>query len=149
MTTGPAEMHGMPASAWRWGGLLVGLVVALLATVAPASVIAWLRESLPWLAAVWDALILSIPGSNLPHVVFYALLGSLWLALTPMRRHGPWLVLLALFCSLSEAIQLLVPGRTARFSDVANDLLGLAVALVIVRLSHWWARRHAIDGASP
>lgn len=98
-------------------------------------------------AIVWAAVIVFVstrPGSELPatgvpfgdkllHFAEYALLGLLFsLPLRDLPRHA--IVVLAVgaaFAGIDEAIQSMVPGRSADAWDFAVDVAGLLIAVTV------------------
>ncbi len=130
--------------ALRRAGLVIlalSLLAVWLGTIAPAPVMGWLREHVPGFAAAWDALNALLPGLNPLHALAYAWMALLWALL--VRGHWRWkgpFVLLAIG-TLGESIQAFVPTRTARASDVLNDLGGIVIGLLLAHLIHRLRRR--------
>ena len=112
-----------------WGVLLASLLFVFAGTVAPAPVIGWLRMELPLFARCWDALDHLLPFLNPLHILLYAWIAILWRWLA--QGWPGWMILLlgGGFAVVSEALQVLAPGRTPRFSDVLNDLAGMVLGL--------------------
>ncbi|MEJ5207479.1 VanZ family protein [Denitratimonas sp. CY0512] len=122
----------------RW--LLFGsMAVVLIGMLLPASNVGWLRQQLPVLVTIWDWLNMHLPWLNPLHVLLYAWMAMLWGIALPRRGLLQGVLLLFVFSVASEALQLLAPGRNARFSDVANNglgiILGMAFVMVLFRLS--------------
>jgi len=114
--------------------LLVSLIAVFVGTVAPQSAIAWMRVQVPLFALIWDSLDALLPWFNPLHIILYAWVAVLVRVMTP--RWSSWLIVLlgSVFAAVSETLQLLAPGRTARLSDVFNDLLGIAIGLILVAM---------------
>lgn len=119
-----------------WIVLVLSALAIVSGTLAPATAIGWLRETVPYFAALWDWLDASLPGWNPLHVILYAWLALLWWWLASGRLFWRGLLWMAGFSALSELLQRLVPGRSARLSDVLNDLLGIALGCVLALLLH-------------
>jgi len=80
-------------------------------------------------------------GHGLEHIGIFLLLG-LAFGLGYPRRLRAVLAGLVVYCLTVEAIQLAVPGRHARLSDLlinaASALIGVAIAAVLIRVSVRW-----------
>ncbi len=117
-----------------WAILSLSIIAVFFGTVMPQAAVAWLRVHVPFFALIWDSLDALLPWFNPLHIILYAWVAALWRALTP-RWSRWWIVLLGgAFAAISESLQLLAPGRTARISDVLNDLIGIAIGLILVAL---------------
>lgn len=113
-------------------GLLLGSGLAFfVGMLLPAEVIGWLRTHLPILTQFWDGLNAAFPALNPLHVLWYAWMSMLWWLAA--RRKWRWFGVMVLvgLSGLSEALQLLVEGRTARLADVFNDMLGIAIGVSV------------------
>jgi VanZ family protein len=83
----------------------------------------------------------TVIGHGLEHVGVFLLLGLAFGLGYPRRL---WAVLrgLVVYCLTVEAIQIAVPGRHARLSDLlinaASALMGVAIAVVLVRVWERW-----------
>jgi VanZ family protein len=103
--------------------LLVLLVLlVLLSVLLPNTGIAWMRENWAWFnrPMLWIERVDS--AVNIVHAVLFLLLGMatrIALPHWPLARVALALLLLGV---ATELVQLLVPGRHARVSDVAVDL---------------------------
>lgn len=125
------------SSTWRWlGRLLLGAVLAAL--LMPASsiqqILAWLQ---PWLPA--SGVAATTPGAD--WIVHFASFAALGLWLFHCRRDLParWTVSgLIILGGLTEALQYLVPGRSASAADWLADGIGVGLAWLTVR----YAVRH-------
>ena len=125
------------------GWLVLGLsgVLVIVAVVLPPHLVSWLisdfqffGQALKWLGAISTRV-------DLTHVILFGWVGFL---LSCLRRRSPWwrialpLVVLAV---ASELLQYLVPGRVPRISDLYDDLLGIAIGVVLAIPLRWWVRR--------
>ena len=78
--------------------------------------------------------------------LYFVLILLLWLALTPLlrgrkRQAGLAAALCAALAGLDEVHQTFIPGRSGQPRDVAIDLAGAAVALILVAVLLWAAGR--------
>ena len=78
--------------------------------------------------------------------LYFVLILLLWLALTPLlrgrkRQAGLAAALCAALAGLDEVHQTFIPGRSGQLRDVAIDLAGAAVALILVAVLLWAAGR--------
>ena len=78
--------------------------------------------------------------------LYFVLILLLWLALTPLlrgwqRQAGLAAVLCGALAGLDEVHQTFTPGRSGQPRDVAIDLAGAAVALILVAVLLWAAGR--------
>ncbi|MEO7916077.1 MAG: VanZ family protein [Dokdonella sp.] len=105
-------------------------------TVMPQSAVAWLRMKVPLFALVWDALDAVMPWFNPLHIIFYAWVAALWRLLFPKLQSTLIFCVGGICGVVSESLQLLAPGRTARVADVLNDLVGIAFGLLAVAIVH-------------
>lgn len=103
-----------------------------------------------WPLAVFIALLHVVPaaqrpvtpmGHGLEHIGIFLLLGLVF-GLGYPRRLRAVLPGLVVYCLTVEAVQLVVPGRHARISDLlinaASALMGVAIAVMLVRLWRLW-----------
>ena len=116
----------------RWvvfGLSVVGLVVVVMLTSAE---MAELRRDLPmlsrsmsWLERVWPG------GPDLEHVLLFAGLGFFWRLL--MLRARWWVLFLVLvgLALITEVMQYMTVGRTPRWSDARDDVVGAALGLLL------------------
>lgn len=111
----------------------------------------YLVAAMGWSAALVLLAIWSLPApevfifslvDKVKHGAAYGALGVLWtMALFATARRPRWM--LAIFAAanafawgaLTEAVQLMVPGRQADLADLAAD----AVGIVICVSAYWWA----------
>lgn len=137
------EPHDTPRPGRRLGRWLLAAsgVAVVLGTLVPATVIGWVRAQVPLFTRTWDGLNVSLPALNPLHVILYAWMAMLWLLVAPRGRLWHGIAVLAAFSVSIEALQLLVPGRNARFGDVLNDLLGFALGLALGAAISWVLRR--------
>lgn len=111
---------------------IVAVLVALgiLVIVAlPNTGLAWIRHRYPEIGNAVNDLEVLWPAIDTVHILLFACLAALArLALPGM----PWLRLLlwlVVFSAVSELVQFWAPGREPRWSDFAQDLVGIALGL--------------------
>ncbi len=131
-------------------GLLVGLAVLLpiVAVSIPPRTMAWLRSDYEWIGR--PLLFLdstSTAGVDLTHVVLFG--GITWCVACLWPRVEGWRLagLMLALGVVTEVVQLGVPGRTPRLSDVVDDVLGVVVGLMLafpVRRTHLLQRVAAL-----
>lgn len=137
---------------WRAAALVAALLVVLLAVTLSPDSLRWLRTELPWANFGLGWLELKSASLNAIHLVLFFVVG-LVMACALLPRGRLWraglasLLLLGVIAVASEAVQLGIPGRTPRWLDVRDDLLGGAagVLLGLCLRAAWrrWARRSA------
>ena len=124
------------------GLLVVSVLLVVVAVVLPPGVLSWLRSDYWQLGRPLNWLDMTSSRIDLTHVVLFAWLSLLACCLWP---RTPWwriaLPLLGLAVA-TEILQWLVPGRTPRWGDVVDDLLGIACGLVLAVPIRWMLRRH-------
>ena len=124
-----------------WLVLSLSVVLVIVAVVLPPYVLSWLisdfrffGHSLKWLEAISTRV-------DLVHVILFGWVGFL---LSCLWRRSPWwriaLPLVGLAVA-TELLQYLVPGRVPRISDLYDDLLGIAIGVVLAIPLRWWVRR--------
>lgn len=118
--------------------LLVLVMGAVLVSVLlPNTTLAWMRENWVWFN--WPMLWIERADSavNLVHAILFVVLGLAGGAAKPDLRWPMMTLLLTLFGAATELMQLAVPGRHARVSDVLVDvaagLIGWGLARVVFR----------------
>lgn len=121
------------------GRLLLGILVllVLLSVLLPNTGIAWMRDHWTWFnrPMLWIERMDSVV--NLVHAILFLLLGMVTRIALPGWRVGRVALALLLLGVATELMQLLVPGRHARVSDVVVDLgAGLL----------GWVAMHALAG---
>lgn len=123
---------------------IVAVLVALgiLVIVAlPNTGLAWIRHEYRWIGNTVNWVEGLWPAIDTVHILLFSSLAALVrLALPGM----PWLrllFLLVLFSAVSELVQFWAPGREPRWSDFAQDLVGVALGLTPFAL---WAIVHRI-----
>jgi hypothetical protein len=132
----------------RW--VLFGLSVVCLIVVVmlTSSEMAEIRRSLPmlsrsmsWLERVWP------DGPDIEHVVLFAGLGFSWRLLMLGTRGWVLFLVLVALALVTEVMQYMTIGRTPRWSDARDDVVGAALGLLLavpvaalVRLVGGWAR---------
>lgn len=118
--------------------LPLSFVAMLAGSLAPSSVLGWLRTVVPGFATGWDWLDASLPCLNPLHVMVYAWVALLWRLLVP--RGSAWRVPVVLVAigATCEWLQFFVPTREPRLTDVLSDAIGVAIgwglALVVNRV---------------
>lgn len=125
-----------------WVLLVLGILAVLVGTTVPASAIGWLRNEIPYFAAVADWLAAPVPGLNPLHILVFAVIACWWRMLTPRGSRWPIVLVLAALAVLTEFLQRFVPGRDPRVSDVLNDLVGVALGFALAALISRWRRRN-------
>jgi hypothetical protein len=109
--------------------LVLALLLVTLAVGLSPDGVRWIRMEAPWVNAGLGWLELAMDGLNAVHVVLFFVVG---LVMACAILAGAGLSRVALVCSLllaviavaSEALQLGIPGRTPRLTDIRDDLLG-------------------------
>lgn len=154
MKTFRNSMLCIPAALWHWviwhfsaqsaavsGDLSDRLLWKLLALVSPAFSGA---DTDTQTAAVE---LLSFFERKAAHMfLYFVLILLIWLALLPLargklRQAGTAAGLCTVLAALDEYHQTMVPGRSGEVRDVCVDLTGAAIALLLVALLLWTARR--------
>lgn len=114
----------------------IALLVTLVCLLAPAEAVlaakVWAASWLP-MAAALDAADATAWSDKLVHASLFAVLG--WLAARAWLQPGQrWRVVVALLLlgALTEALQSVIPGRSASLGDWLADATGLAAGLL------WW-----------
>lgn len=134
-----AEAATAPAPRARWRLALTGAVVAAVAAAGllPASALAWLRQTLPWLSHALSRIERLWGGHDGSHVVLFVLVGAA-LAIVlrrPLARAClTGVAVLAALAVASELVQRFVPGRTPLLADVRDDMVGGLAGLGAVLL---------------
>lgn len=113
----------------------LAVVVTLVCLLAPASAVlaakVWLASWLPVAAAI-DSIDPSADADKLVHACLFAVLGALgarsWPDSSQRWRIGWGLFFLTVF---TEALQSVIPGRSASFGDLLADMLGAGAALFV------------------
>jgi VanZ family protein len=106
------------------GRFLLGILLLLvfLSVLLPNTGVAWMRDHWAWFnrPMLWIERMDSVV--NIIHAVLFLLLGMATRIALPGWRAGRVAVALLLLGVATELMQLLVPGRNARVSDVVVDL---------------------------
>ena len=115
----------------RLGLLSFGIVLVTLVVALPNTELASLRYDYRWFGQAVNWLEALPSPVGLVHVLLFLLLGAA--ARLAFPSAGAWrlLVALALGAALSELLQFWVPGRTPRFSDFGDDMLGVVVGVLV------------------
>jgi VanZ family protein len=121
---------------WRTGAIVFALLLVVLAISLSPDSIRWLRTEVPLANLGLGWLELKSVRLNATHVALFFLVGLVVAcALFPgMRlwRVGLLGLLLLLAISIAtEAMQLVIPGRTARLSDIRDNMLGGVPGLLL------------------
>ena len=120
----------------RIGQLLLGMVfvVVLVSVLLPSADIGWMRHRWRWFTYPLDWIESMGSAVNLVHAILFLPLGAaMRIALRnwSLRRAA---VALALLGVATELMQLAIPGRHARFTDVVVDVSAGVAGFVIVGL---------------
>ena len=121
---------------WRAVTLLLALLLVIVAVGLTPDGIRWIRTEVPFANYGLGWLELRSVGVNAVHAALFFAVGVVMaLALLPGRRLSRVLlaggVLLVLMALASEALQLGIPGRTPRWMDVRDDLMGGAAGMLL------------------
>ena len=134
---------------WRTAALLAAFLLVMLTVSLSPDTLRWLRTALPWANFGLGWLELKSASLNAIHVVLFFVVGVVMAcALLPggrLWRAGlASLLLLVVVAVASEAVQLGIPGRTPRWMDVRDDLLGGVAGVVLgLCLRAFWRRWRA------
>ncbi len=139
--------------AWRILAPVSAVLLVVLAVSLSPDGVRWIRTELPWANFGLGWLELLSVNLNAIHVVLFFAVG-LVMACALLPRGRLWraglasLLLLAVLAVASEAVQLGIPGRTPRWMDVRDDLLGgTAGVLLGLCLRALWRRWRSRGGA--
>ena len=125
------------------GWLVLGLsvVLVIVAVVLPPEVLSWLRSDFRLFGQPLNWLEMTSPRVDLTHVILFGWIGFLSSCL--WRRSPWWRIALPLvgLAVATELLQYLVPGRAPRISDLYDDLLGVAIGVILAIPPRWWVRR--------
>lgn len=135
----------------RFAALVAAIVLVIVAVSLSPETLRWLRTQLPWANFGLGWLELKSASLNAIHLVLFFGVG-LVTACALLPRGRLWraglasLLLLGLVALASEAVQLGIPGRTPRWLDVRDDLLGGAAGVLVglclrAAWRRWWPRR--------
>jgi VanZ family protein len=120
--------------------LLVLLAVVIVLVVAvPNTTLAWLRSDFRWIGRAVNWVEALRPGWDTVHILLFGALGFIARLALP-RAPMVWLLTgLVVFSAVSEVLQFWAPGRTARLTDFAQDVLGamLGVGLATALMLLW------------
>jgi hypothetical protein len=116
----------------RWGLLLLLATVIVLVVALPNTSLAWLRSEIRWLGRAVNWVEHLWPGWDTVHILLFGALGVLARLAMPHAPLGRLLAGLVLFAAVSELLQFWAPGRTARLTDFAQDVLGAALGMALV-----------------
>lgn len=121
----------------RWGLLLLLATVIVLVVALPNTSLAWLRSEIRWLGRAVNWVEHLRPGWDTVHILLFGALGFLARLAMPHARLGRLLTGLVLFAAVSELLQFWAPGRTARLTDFAQDVLGAALGVALALAVSW------------
>lgn len=89
-----------------------------------------------------------IKNFNPGHLIAYFILGLVsYYSLSKTSDLGeimryPWMLIIGLIYGLSDEIhQHFVPGRMPDINDLVNDMIGVLVAVIVIRQWHKWLER--------
>lgn len=117
--------------------LAMSLAFVLLSVLLPNTSIAWMRDNWSWFN--WPMLLIERAQSsvNLIHAILFIVLGMTSRLALPRWRLGRVALAFLLLGVATEMVQMLVPGRHPRLSDVLVDVvagvLGWAAMRGLVR----------------
>ena len=107
--------------------------VVLISVLLPSRAIGWMRHNWTWFTLPLDRIESMESPVNLVHLVLFLLLG---MAMALALRHWSFArvaVVIVLLGVTTELVQLLVPGRHARLTDVLVDIAAGLLGWAIVR----------------
>ena len=114
----------------RLGLLSFGIVLVSLVVALPNTELASLRYDHRWLGQAVNWLEALPSPVGLVHVLLFLVLGAAAKLAFSRACASRLLVALALGAALSELLQFWVPGRTPRFSDFGDDVIGVVVGVL-------------------
>ena len=130
-----ASGHSAITVRWMLGGLLLGLALLLIALVLPSSAIAWFYRDDYWLGRGLISLETThFPFSRWFHVLIFAWLTMCVRYLFPRLRWWHVGVSMLGIAVVGELLQIPIPGRQAGISDLADDLIGVWLGLMLAAL---------------
>jgi VanZ family protein len=103
--------------------LWVTLAVVLASVLLPNTGIAWMRDHWAWFNRPMLLIERIDSAVNLVHAILFLLLGMAVRLGLPRWRLGRVVLAFAVLGIATELVQLLVPGRHARVSDVVVDVV--------------------------
>lgn len=120
----------------RLAQLILGMVfiVVLVSVLLPSADIGWMRHRWRWFTYPLDWIESRHSAVNLVHAILFLLLGGamrIALRMWSLRRAA---LALALLGVATELMQLAIPGRHARFTDVVVDVAAGVAGFMIVGL---------------
>lgn len=120
----------------RWSPLMLALsiVIVVVAISLPADAIRWMRVNIGVFHFVMGWVENARLQINLVHLVLFLALG--FFARLTFRSTGTWQLTLwiSIFSLGTEAFQLLIPGREARWEDLVVDIVAGMAGITIGRL---------------
>jgi VanZ family protein len=113
------------------------LVLVLVSVLLPSTTLGWMRHRWVWFTYPLDFIESVGSAVNLVHAILFLLLGMAIRLALPLWRAWRVAAALVLLGVATELMQVLVPGRHARVSDVVVDvvagLVGWAAMCELVR----------------
>lgn len=113
-----------------WGVLALVLVSVLL----PGTTLGWMRQRWDWFTYPLDLIENVGSAVNLVHAILFLLLGMATRLTWPRWRLGGVAMAFLLFGGATELLQLVVPGRHSRLSDVLVDVVAGILGWAAMRL---------------
>lgn len=123
--------------------LLLSVALIVVAVLLPNTALRQLRLDHHWFNWLmgWAEMVQRV---NVVHLVIFGLLGATARLALPKVSLARLLPVVALFAAASEVVQFWVPGRTPRMVDMAQDVLGALIGVLLVSgLAAGW---HALRG---
>src|SRR5689334_4910383 len=104
--------------------LMLVLALVVISMIVPYSALDFLRLRYVWLDQVADFLFAVMPGIDFDHLIAFGLVG--FMAPFGWPRGRAWQVGLGLFAiaTLTEFVQIWIPGREAAVSHALLDVIG-------------------------
>ncbi len=113
------------------GMLLLGVGVLLLAVMLPSHTLSWLRSDYRWLGRPLNW----IEGLPVPldtvHVLLFAWVTLCMRWLFPRLRWWQVALCMLALAAATELLQFFAPGREPKIADVVDDLVGVAVGILL------------------
>ena len=120
-------------SALRRALLIAVILLIVVSVLMPAEWISDLRHRWWWFTYPLDRIENVQSGVNLVHGILFLLLGIAIRLALPCWRLGPVALALVLLGGVTELVQVLVPGRHSRLSDVVVDVVAGVLGWAVMR----------------